>query len=212
MLILLADDEKYVRLGLQSMIEELFPEENQFIQAGNGREIVSLMQEQKPDVAFLDIKMPFMDGLEALRVCRELSPDTLWVILSGYESFAYARQALSLSAFEYIVKPVDIDILAPLFERIHDSRSGRREERNRAFVHDITKTFNMAQQLPEEEVDFLPARPSDYILYQFYMDFADMEIQRKIKHTLLETIDRFCRENALIVDHCLFSTATATCA
>lgn len=204
MLILLADDEKYVRLGLQSMIEELFPEENQFIQAGNGREIVSLMQEQKPDVAFLDIKMPFMDGLEALRVCRELSPDTLWVILSGYESFAYARQALSLSAFEYIVKPVDIDILAPLFERIHDSRSGRREERNRAFVHDITRTFNMAQQLPEEEVDFLPARPSDYILYQFYMDFADMEIQRKIKHTLLETIDRFCRENALIVDHCLF--------
>lgn len=100
MLILLADDEKYVRLGLQSMIEELFPEENQFIQAGNGREVVALMKERRPDVAFLDIKMPFMDGLEALRICKELSPDTLWIILSGYESFEYARQALSLSAYE----------------------------------------------------------------------------------------------------------------
>lgn len=204
MLILLADDEKYVRLGLQSMIEELFPEENQFIQAGNGREVVALMKERRPDVAFLDIKMPFMDGLEALRICKELSPDTLWIILSGYESFEYARQALSLSAYEYIVKPVDIDTLSPLFERIHDNRSGRREERNRAFVHDITRTFNMAQQLPEEEVEFLPARPSDYILYQFYMDFSDMDAERKIKQTLLESLDRFCRENALIVDHCIF--------
>lgn len=204
MLILLADDEKYVRLGLQSMIEELFPEENQFIQAGNGREIISVMQKQKPDVAFLDIKMPFMDGLEALRICKEISPATLWIILSGYESFEYARQALSMSAFEYIVKPIDIDILSSLFERIHDSQSGSREERNKAFAHDITKTFNMAEQFPEKDVEFLPAKSSDYILYQFYMDFFDPEMQTSIKHKLINSLENFCRENSLIVDHCLF--------
>lgn len=204
MLILLADDEKYVRLGLQSMIEELFPEENQFLHAGNGREIISVMQKQKPDVAFLDIKMPFMDGLEALRICKEISPDTLWIILSGYENFEYARQALSMSAFEYIVKPIDIDILSSLFERIHDNQSGSREERNKVFVHDITRTFNMAEQLPEDDVEFLPAKSSDYILYQFYMDFFDTEIQTAMKHKLIHSLENFCSENSLIVDHCIF--------
>lgn len=204
MLILLADDEKYVRLGLQSMIEELYPEQNRFLQARNGREIVTVMQEEKPDVAFLDIKMPFMDGLEALRICKEMSPDTLWVILSGYESFEYARQALSMSAFEYIVKPIDIDILSALFARIHDNKSGNRTKRNHAFVHDITKTFNMAAQLPEQDVEFLPATPSDYILYQFYMDFPSPEIQQTVTRRLISSLENFCRENSIIVDYCIF--------
>lgn len=204
MLILLADDEKYVRLGLQSMIEELYPEQHQFIQARNGREIITIMQENKPDVAFLDIKMPFMDGLEALRICKEISPDTLWIILSGYENFEYARQALSMSAIEYLVKPIDIDTISSLFGRICDSRSGRREERNKSFVHDITRTFNMAAQLPEEDVEFLPARPSDYILYQFYMDFPDPETLKAVNQKLITSLESFCRENAIIVDYCIF--------
>lgn len=204
MLILLADDEKYVRLGLQSMIEELYPEQNQFIHARNGREIVATMQEQKPDVAFLDIKMPFMNGLDALRICRELSPDTLWIILSGYENFEYARQALSLSAFEYLVKPIDIGVISSLFARIFDTRSGRREERNISFVHDITRTFNMAAQLPKEDVEFLPAKHSDYILYQFYMDFPESELQKTVNQKLIGSLKTFCRENSIIVDYCIF--------
>ncbi len=204
MLILLADDEKYVRLGLQSMIEELYPEQHQYIHARNGREIIGTMQENKPDVAFLDIKMPFMDGLEALRICKEISPDTLWIILSGYENFEYARQALSMSAFEYLVKPIDIDTVSSLFARICDSRSGRREERNKSFVHDITRTFNMAAQLPKEDVEFLPANSSDYILYQFYMDFPEPETLKAVNQKLIGSLESFCRENSIIVDYCIF--------
>lgn len=62
MLILLADDERLIRLGLQSMLEELYPEEHTYLHARNGNEVVSILRNQIPDVAFLDIKMPLMNG------------------------------------------------------------------------------------------------------------------------------------------------------
>lgn len=53
-------------------------------------------------------------------------------------------------------------------------------------------------------MEFLPARPSDYILYQFYMDFPDPEILKTVNQKLITSLESFCRENAIIVDYCIF--------
>ena len=98
MFILIADDEIMLRLSLQSMLEELYPNEHIYIHASNGEAAVTQVRKLPPDIAFLDIKMPLMNGLEALDLCRKISPSTKWVILSGYADFEYAQQAIRMSA------------------------------------------------------------------------------------------------------------------
>ena len=101
MFILIADDEKMIRLSLQSMLEELYPNEHMYIHASNGQAAIAQVQKLPPDIAFLDIRMPLMNGLEALETCRKLSPSTKWIILSGYADFEYAQKAITLSAYSY---------------------------------------------------------------------------------------------------------------
>src|SRR5689334_6111758 len=76
-------------------------------EAGNGEELLDLVAGHKPNIAIVDIRMPKLSGLEAIRLGKTISPLTKWVILSGISDFDYAQQALKLGASEYIVKPVD---------------------------------------------------------------------------------------------------------
>ena len=87
MFILIADDEKMIRLSLQSMLEELYPGEHMYMHAINGKAAVEQVKKLPPDLVFLDIRMPLMNGLEVLEACQELSSSIKWVILSGYAEF-----------------------------------------------------------------------------------------------------------------------------
>ncbi len=204
MLILLADDERLIRLGLQSMIEELYPRKHAFIHARNGNEIVNILKKQTPDLAFLDIKMPLMNGLEALKICKELSTSTIWVILSGYANFEYAREALTLSTFDYLLKPVEMTTLAQLFERIEMRRKMNKQQINTQFSHDVIRSFNIADQFSPLETDFQPQAVSDYILYQFYIDYHNQTMQKRIKQKLCDNLASYCNNSISIVSHCLF--------
>ena len=67
MFILIADDEKMIRLSLQSMLEELYPNEHMYIHASNGQAAIAQVQKLPPDIAFLDIRMPFMSCMRISR-------------------------------------------------------------------------------------------------------------------------------------------------
>lgn len=116
--VFLVDDEIVVREGIRSN----FPwEETDFVLAGeapDGEIALSMLQDVKPDILITDIRMPFMDGLE---LCRQVSRSMPWVyivILSGYDDFAYAREAISLGVKEYLLKPVSGQELRTVLERI----------------------------------------------------------------------------------------------
>ena len=61
MKILIADDERMVRLSFLSMCEELYPDTHQYFEARNGKELIRLVTEERPDVVFVDIRMPLLD-------------------------------------------------------------------------------------------------------------------------------------------------------
>ena len=116
--VFLVDDEIVVREGIRSN----FPwEETEFVLAGeapDGEIALSMLQDVKPDILITDIRMPFMDGLE---LCRQVSRTMPWmyiIILSGYDDFAYAREAISLGVTEYLLKPVSGQELRGVLERI----------------------------------------------------------------------------------------------
>ncbi|WP_051318114.1 response regulator transcription factor [Cohnella thermotolerans] len=106
MKLVIADDESLVRVSLTMMIKEMEAAWQIVGEATNGEELLERVAEHKPDIAIVDIRMPKMDGLEAIRQGRALSPLTRWILLSGFSDFEYAHQALKLGVSEYLLKPV----------------------------------------------------------------------------------------------------------
>lgn len=204
MFILIADDEKMLRLSLQSMLEELYPNEHIYIHASNGEAAVTQVRKLPPDIAFLDIKMPLMNGLEALDLCRKISPSTKWVILSGYADFEYAQQAIRMSAYSYLLKPVDLVTLKHVVDEIEIVKKQEALQNNKLFTLDIIRSFSMADMLGTDEMSYLPYGERNWMIYQIYIDSQEKERQCMLKHELFRSIDRFCEENTMISYHAAF--------
>ena len=104
--VFITEDESIVREGLRDMIPW---EQYGFVFAGeasDGEMALPMVRRIRPDILITDIKMPFMDGLSFIRfVSREL-PKTKIIILSGYDDFEYAREAIELHVDQYLLKPI----------------------------------------------------------------------------------------------------------
>ena len=127
--VFLAEDEFTIREGIKKRIAW---KENGFLFAGeadNGETAYSMIRKLKPDILITDIKMPFMDGLELSRRLREELPELKVLILSGYDSFSYARQAIQVGVAEYLLKPVTAGRLLESLLEVKRSLEEEREQK-----------------------------------------------------------------------------------
>jgi len=115
--ILLADDEYLVRKGIRHLLRDQ-AEYSIVADAADGCEAVQQAAELQPQIIILDVKMPRLDGLEALEQIRAASPGSKTIILSGYSSFEYAQRALKLGACDYLLKPVALEELLAVLHRV----------------------------------------------------------------------------------------------
>ena len=126
MRILVADDESLARFSIVSVLHDLLPESLTVIEAANGTEMIEKVRQSRPHIGFADIRMPGMDGLEAIARTRNDAPRTFWVIVSGHKDFSYAQKALKLGVVDFLLKPVDPlelkELLQGLFGRIRDGQ------------------------------------------------------------------------------------------
>ena len=98
--VFLAEDEIVIRNGIKNSIE-WEKEGYQFVgEAGDGELAYPMILKTKPDILITDIRMPFMDGLELSRLVRQDLPDIKILILSGYDEFDYAKEAIKLRVAE----------------------------------------------------------------------------------------------------------------
>jgi len=109
MLILIADDESIIRMGLRSMLEQMG---HQVVAASNGREAIRMAERQQPDLAILDIRMPYTNGLEAARAIASARPLPI-IILTAFNDADHIDKATDLPIHGYLVKPFEPDLLAP---------------------------------------------------------------------------------------------------
>ena len=127
--VFLVEDETVIREGLRDNIEwEEFG--YKFVgEAADGEMALPLIRKTKPDVLITDIKMPFMDGLSLSKIVSSELPDTKIIIISGYDDFEYARQAIELGVEQYLLKPITRmnlkKVLADLREKIEQSNSAK---------------------------------------------------------------------------------------
>ncbi len=119
--IMIVEDEQRARRGLKNIILTISEEDEIVAEASNGKNALELIKTLKPDAVFTDIKMPNMDGLTLIKEVRKLGLDTKFVIISAYEEFEYARQAITLEVTEYLVKPLIMEDIKRALEAIRGS-------------------------------------------------------------------------------------------
>ncbi|MDD2973193.1 MAG: response regulator [Lachnospiraceae bacterium] len=120
MRLIIVEDEQRARRGLKNIIQSISQENEIIAEASNGRDALELIKTMKPDAVFTDVKMPFMDGLTLIQEVRKLGMDTKFVIISAYEEFNYARQAITLGVKQYLVKPLIMEDIEEALEAIRE--------------------------------------------------------------------------------------------
>lgn len=109
--VFLVEDEIVIRDGLKNSFKW---EEYGFVYAGgadDGEMALPLIRQTKPDVLITDIRMPFMDGIALSKIVKKEIPDTRIIIISGFDDFSYAQEAISIGVDSYLLKPITKDKL-----------------------------------------------------------------------------------------------------
>lgn len=106
--VLLVDDEVEF---LETLVKRLKKRKLDVTAASGGKEALRILEEQPLDVVVLDVKMPDMDGIETLKEIKRIRPLVEVIMLTGHASVEVAIQGMELGAFDYLMKPMDIDEL-----------------------------------------------------------------------------------------------------
>ena len=151
--VLLVDDEIMIREGFKRLFDWEAHDCEMVGEAADGMEALAKLDTLDPDIAIMDINIPIMNGLKVIQLSRIKHPNTAFVIVSGYDDFAYCREALRLQITDYILKPVNYEEFGTCIDNLkialfqHQSFGGgdQREERT---IHGITRYLQ--EHLAEE--------------------------------------------------------------
>lgn len=165
--VFLVEDESVVRQALRDNIPWQQYGYRFVGEAGDGEMALPLIRKTVPDVLITDIRMPFMDGLALCHIVKSEYPDMKLIIISGYDDFGYAKQAISEGVDEYLLKPITRSALQKVLADIREKIEAEREQKNflkkfqnemqeyeqyalRSFFEKVFEGKHSAQELYEE--------------------------------------------------------------
>lgn len=149
--LLIADDEHLVAESIRFIIEKYTEGVEIAGIARSGREAIEKALELKPDIIFMDIRMPGIDGIEAIRQIKATNGEVLFVIVTAYEYFNYAKDAVNLGVHEYLLKPVNKHRVV---ETIHTASQSILKKR-RAIQREMLLKEKMNKIIPHMEGQFI---------------------------------------------------------
>ena len=126
--VFLVEDENVVREGIRKNIPWEQYGFHYTGDASDGELALPLIRKIRPDLLITDIKMPFMDGLSLIDLVRKELPKTKIVIISGYDDFLYAQQAIRMGVDQYLLKPIIKEKLVEILTRLHEKMQEERRQ------------------------------------------------------------------------------------
>ena len=152
--VFLVEDESIVREGLKNNIP-WHEYGYQFTgEASDGEMALPMIRKIRPDVLITDIKMPFMDGLALSRIVTQEIPDIKIVIISGYDEFEYAQQAIRVGVEQYLLKPITKNTLRKVLLEVREKIESEQEQRSylETFQNEMKEYENYARRSFLEKV------------------------------------------------------------
>ncbi|MCK6257258.1 response regulator [Fictibacillus sp. KIGAM418] len=131
MKVIIADDESLERKALRRIIEDHFPYMTIAGEASNGRLAIEMARKYKPDFMLMDIKMPGLNGIEAIQVIKKQNPAMQFIMVTAYESFQYAKEAMKEGIREYLLKPSTAEETVHAIQRVCQSISEEQDKQSR---------------------------------------------------------------------------------
>ncbi len=128
--IMLADDEGIVIDSMKFIIEKEFGDSCVIEYAKTGRSVIELAESFRPDIAVMDIQMPGINGIDAMKEIRTFSKNTIFIVMSAYDKFDYAKEAIKLGVMEYITKPMERTKVVNVLKKAMDTIDLEREKRS----------------------------------------------------------------------------------
>ena len=128
--IMLADDEGIVIDSLKFIIEKEFGSQCEIRVAKTGRQVIELAEEFQPDIAFMDIQMPGINGIDAMREIRRTNSHVVFIVMTAYDKFDYAKEAITLGVLDYLNKPVSRDAILSILKKAMFQIDGERTRRS----------------------------------------------------------------------------------
>ncbi|WP_438434450.1 response regulator transcription factor [Gorillibacterium sp. sgz500922] len=177
--ILIVDDESFVRRSLSDMLISAGAGWTVAGEAENGLDALEILEREPVDLVISDIRMPGMDGLKLAEEIRGKHPDTEVVLLTGYQDFTYARQAIQYGVRDYLVKPSSVEDILELVSRLDGQLEKKKQE---------------ARLLKLREKNLLEKRLHD-LLYGIPLPYFDESIIPP--HTSLQVLTVLHRGEAL---------------
>ena len=128
--IMLADDEGIVIDSVKFIIEKEFGDECVIEFAKTGRSVIELAESFRPDIAIMDIQMPGINGIDSMKEIRKTNNNVVFIVMSAYDKFDYAKEAIKLGVLEYITKPMEKNKLLDTLKRAMAVVDKEREKRS----------------------------------------------------------------------------------
>jgi len=172
--LLIADDETIEREAIKYIINENLNGMFDICEACNGREAIEKAKKFNPDIIFFDIKMPGINGLEAASKIHSLFPECRIILMSAYQYFNYAKDALSAGADDYIVKPAPVEKTISALEnavaKINEMRMKKKKEEEMS-----SKLQQITKYLEEELLSIMTSGEIEEESIKYYLDILNIK-------------------------------------
>lgn len=159
--VLIVDDEKIIRMGIKNIIPWNAIGFQEVFAAASGNEALRIIEEHKPDVMITDIQMTEMTGLQLIEQVKAIKSDMRIVVLTGYDSFDYARECLRMQVVDFLLKPIDEDLLTQLMKDQVEYLDQKNQEIKLASRMQRTQGASAQMQLEEYMRDLVHNRLAD---------------------------------------------------
>ncbi|AST93410.1 DNA-binding response regulator [Sutcliffiella cohnii] len=185
---LIVDDEKHVRDGLNLLADWKGNGIEEVLEAENGEEAIELIATHRPAIVFSDMRMPKMNGIELLEWIFNSKYNCKTIVVSGYDDFEYMRNAIYYNSFDYILKPIDPEILNETLARA---------------IGKWKEEFGGSVELEDREEDDTSMKAiKDYIFENYQSDVTLQDIAEKFYLSREHISRKFKQEyNETITDY-----------
>ncbi|TWI59166.1 LytR/AlgR family response regulator transcription factor [Halalkalibacter nanhaiisediminis] len=191
--VIIADDNADSKEIIAEFIEYL-PDFTVVAVASDGKEVIEqVMKHKDVDVVLVDIRMPKLNGVEAIKICKEYVPDLKFIFITGYND--YAVEAFTISALDYIVKPVEAERLYKALDKVRKS-SKHTEGISKRIVEDhnkriIVRNKKLTFYIPIDEILFVEKNGKEAFIHtveKTYITFETLDsIEKKLTQSFFQS-------------------------